>query len=131
MKLPLSAIDFGAHGGTNFSMLEMHRTKEIRQEAYEKVSHWGHSAEEMVGFHNCLLEELEGQHCNPDIIISGGVRDFMDGHYLTEKSHANSIYGQASSFLKYARGDYADLEEYTQLQIEGLKLARTYLKLRS
>ena len=131
MKLPLSAIDFGAHGGTNFSMLEMHRTKEIRQEAYEKVSHWGHSAEEMVGFHNCLLEELEGQHFNADIIISGGVRDFMDGYYLTEKSHANSIYGQASSFLKYARGDYADLEEYTQLQIEGLKLARTYLRLRS
>jgi isopentenyl-diphosphate delta-isomerase len=85
----------------------------------------------MVGFHNCLLEELEGKHCDADIIISGGIRDFMDGYYLTEKSHANSIYGQASAFLKYARGDYDDLEEYTQLQIEGLKLANTYLRLRS
>ncbi|MCH1472318.1 MAG: isopentenyl-diphosphate delta-isomerase [Bacteroidia bacterium] len=131
MKLPISAIDFGAHGGTNFSMLEMHRAQEIRQEAFSKVAHWGHSAEEMVGFHNCLLEELEEQHNGADIIISGGVRDFMEGYYLTEKSHANSIYGQASAFLKYARGGYETLEEYAHLQIEGLKLAKTYLRLKS
>lgn len=131
MKLPVSAIDFGAHGGTNFSKLEMHRAHEIRQEAFSKVANWGHSAEEMVGFHNCLLEELEGQHTEADIIISGGVRDFMEGYYLTEKSHSNAIYGQASAFLKYARGDYETLEEYAHLQIEGLKLAKTYLRLKS
>ena len=55
----------------------------------------------------------------------------MEGYYLTEKSHANSIYGQASAFLKYARGDYETLEEYAYLQIEGLKLAKTYLRLKS
>jgi isopentenyl-diphosphate delta-isomerase len=109
----------------------MHRAHEIRQEAFSKVANWGHSAVEMVGFHNCLLEELEGQHTEADIIISGGVRDFMEGYYLTEKSHANAIYGQASAFLKYARGDYETLQEYAHLQIEGLKLAKTYLRLKS
>jgi isopentenyl-diphosphate delta-isomerase len=130
MKLPLQAIDFGAHGGTNFSKLEMHRSDTMRHEAYDKVASWGHSAEEMVGFYNSLKEELGNQNMNADILISGGVRDFMDGYYHTERINANAIYGQASAFLKHARGSYAELEEYVSLQLEGLKLAKAFLALR-
>lgn len=130
MKLPLAAIDFGAHGGTNFSKLEMHRSQPIKQDAFDKIASWGHSAAEMVGFHNCLLEELQQESNHNDIIISGGVQDFMDGFFLINKSQANAVYGQASAFLKYARGDYEVLEDYTKLQINGLKLANTYLKIR-
>jgi isopentenyl-diphosphate delta-isomerase len=130
MKLPLAAIDFGAHGGTNFSKLEMHRSDTMRHEAYDKVASWGHSAEQMVGFYNCLKEELGGENQMADILISGGVRDFMDGYYHTEKINANAIYGQASAFLKHARGSYAELEEYVELQIKGLHLAQTFLTLR-
>ena len=131
MMLPITAIDFGAHGGTNFSKLEMHRSNEMRHEAYDKVASWGHSAEEMVVFYNDLENELTGLNRHADIIISGGVRDFMDGYYLTEKIKANAIYGQASAFLKHARGGYEELAEYVDLQIAGLKLARTYLRIRS
>ena len=72
----------------------------------------------------------EDQNQNADILISGGVRDFMDGYYHTEKINANAIYGQASAFLKHARGSYAELEEYVELQIKGLHLAQTFLTLR-
>lgn len=130
MQLPLTAIDFGAHGGTNFSKLEMHRSDTMRHEAYDKVAAWGHSAEEMVGFYNKLTTEMNETNYGADIIISGGVRDFMDGYYHTQRINANAIYGQASAFLKHARGSYAELEEYVELQLNGLKLAHTYLRLR-
>lgn len=130
MKLPLAAIDFGAHGGTNFSKLEMHRSDTMRHEAYDKVATWGHSAEQMVGFYNSIKEEIVAENKNADVLISGGVRDFMDGYYHTEKINANAIYGQASAFLKHARGSYSELEEYVELQIKGLHLAQTFLTLR-
>lgn len=130
MKLPIAAIDFGAHGGTNFSKLEMHRSSELRKDAYEQVASWGHSAHEMIGFYNCLNEELENNHSNADILISGGVRNFVDGYYYTQKIDANAIYGQASAFLKHARGSYEDLQEYVALQLRGLRLANTYLTVR-
>jgi len=131
MMLPLAAIDFGAHGGTNFSKLELHRSSDMQHEAYDKVAKWGHSAEEMVGFYNQLEDELTGLNRNADIIVSGGVKDFMDGFYHINKINANAIYGQASAFLKHARGSYDELAEYVELQIEGLKLAERFLKLRS
>lgn len=130
MQLPLTAIDFGAHGGTNFSKLEMHRSDKMRHEAYDKIAAWGHTAEEMVGFYNCLTEELGNNNLKSDVIISGGVRDFMDGYYHTQRIQGNAIYGQASAFLKHSRGSYDELAEYVSLQIEGLKLATKFLKLR-
>jgi isopentenyl-diphosphate delta-isomerase len=54
----------------------------------------------------------------------------MDGYYHTERINANAIYGQASAFLKHARGSYAELEEYVELQIKGFQLAKTFLTLR-
>lgn len=130
MKLPLEAIDFAAHGGTNFSKLEMHRSDMMRHDAYDKVAAWGHSAEQMVGFYNSIKEEIGAKNKNADVLISGGVRDFMDGYYHTERINANAIYGQASAFLKHARGSYAELEEYVELQIKGLELAKKFLTLR-
>jgi len=131
MKLPLAAIDFAAHGGTNFSKLEMHRSDSMRHEAYDKVAAWGHTAEQMVGFYNCLTEEIGAENANADVLISGGIRDFMDGYYHTERINANAIYGMASPFLKHARGSYAELEEYVELQLKGYHLAKTFLKLRN
>ncbi len=127
MNLPLAAIDFGAHGGTNFSKLEMHRSEDMEHEAYNKIANWGHTAEEMVSFYNELLDH--GGKAG-EVIVSGGVRDFMDGYYHIKKIKTNAVYGQASSFLKHSRGNYEDLRKYVDLQIRGLKLANTYLKLR-
>lgn len=130
MLLPLSGIDFGAHGGTNFSKLELLRAGNLEQEQFANISSWGHTAEEMVGYYNTLNEELSSLNRNADLIISGGVKNFVDGYYLTEKVNANAVYGQASAFLKHARGSYDELHEYVKLQSEGLKLAAQYLKLK-
>lgn len=129
MELPLAAIDFGAHGGTNFAMLEMLRGNEIRKEVYEPVANIGHTAVEMVEMVNTILTVSNKYACQ-NFIISGGVKSFLDGYYLTEKINATAIYGQASALLKYAKDDYDLLCEYLELQIRGLAMAKAFLKIR-
>lgn len=129
MELPLAAIDFGAHGGTNFALLEMLRGNELRKEVYEPVANIGHTAVEMVEMVNTILTDSKKYACQ-NFIISGGVKSFLDGYYLTEKINANAIYGQASALLKYAKDDYDLLCEYLELQIRGLAMAKSFLKVR-
>lgn len=126
MKLPLAAIDFGAHGGTNFAMLEMLRSDELRKEIYEPVANLGHSAIEMVRFVNQILSESTNYPCQ-NFILSGGVKSFIDGYYLIQSINAKAIYGQASAFLKYAKEDFDTLCEYIELQLKGLAMAKAYL----
>lgn len=129
-QLPLEAIDFAASGGTNFSLLELLRGDEFKMKNYQGLAHIGHSAEDMVLMSNRIIEELGDKALCQQIIISGGVKDFLDGHYLMEKAALPSIYGQASGFLKYATRSYEDLFKYVEAQIEGLKLAKAFLRVR-
>ncbi len=130
LQMPLAAIDFAANGGTNFSKLELLRADQSRRMVYEPLALVGHSAEEMVMMTNQLMEELGDKLACRQIIISGGVRDFLDGYYLMGKSKLPAIYGQASGFLKHARGDYSLLQEYVIAQIRGLELAQAFLQIR-
>jgi isopentenyl-diphosphate delta-isomerase len=130
LTLPLAAIDFAAAGGTNFAKLELLRSDEIQQNIFAQLALVGHSAEEMVEMVNVLNTELGDQvHCR-QIIISGGIKNFLDGYYLMNKIKLPSIYGQASGFLKHAQGDYETCRAYVASQIEGLELASAYLKVR-
>jgi len=126
-QLPLEAIDFAASGGTNFAKLELLRSDEQYQSIYEPLAKIGHSAAEMVGFCNLIFEELGDKVQCPQVIISGGVRNFLDGYYLMNKLQTNCIYGQASNFLRHAQGEYEVLERYVENQIRGLELARAML----
>ena len=130
MTLPIQAIDFGANGGTNFARLELLRSDELNQKIYHELALVGHSANDMVNMVNDLKFEL-GDHilCN-EFIISGGVKSFLDGYYLTEKIQMPAIYGQASSFLQHARGAYANLQAFMNTQIQGLALANSFLAVR-
>lgn len=126
MDLPLAAIDLAANGGTNFSKLELLRADNLHKESYGPLMNIGHSAPEMLEWLN-QMEVKDGKQ----IIISGGIQDFLDGYYLISKCKFPSVYGQASGFLKYARGNYTELFDYVNLQVEGLKLAKTFLKVKS
>ncbi len=129
LQLPLLAIDFAANGGTNFSKLELHRNKSI-QEAFESVVSLGHSAEEMVGFLNNQIVELgEKRRCN-QVIISGGIQNFLDGYYCIEKASIPAIYGQAAPFLKAANQSQEALDTFAENQVAGLMLAKSFLKVR-
>ncbi len=131
LKLPIQAIEFAAHGGTNFAMLELLRSNEEQMEWYESLTNIGHSAEEMVDFTNDIANKLgDDCHCR-SVIISGGIKTFLDGYYLSQKSQLKAVYGQASSFLKYAQGEYEQLQDYVQGQVDGLRLAHSFLQIRT
>ena len=130
LELPLVAVEFAAAGGTNFSKLELKRSSTKKQEIYNTLCKIGHSAEEMVELTNELIDELgPKRRCN-QVIVSGGIKQFLDGYYLTEKCKCPAIYGQASAFLKHAQDDYSALQAYASSQIEGLKVAKTFLRIR-
>ncbi len=126
--LPLLAVDTAAGGGTNFAKLELFRGEEVLRAAYEPLVRVGHAAEEMVDWVNGLATEEKATF--PHLIVSGGVRTFLDGYYLTERSVLPAVYGQASAFLRFAREDYPTLRKYVATQVRGLELARAFLRVR-
>ena len=128
MQLPLQAIEFGAFGGTNFAKVEIQRTVGARQTLYEPLSNIGEDVYSMLGYVNELVA-AEAPVCK-ELIISGGVRNFLDGYYLLKKSNLPALYGMASTFLNYAQKDYAPLREFVQCQVRGLEMAHTFLTLR-
>lgn len=130
MKLPLAALDFGAAGGTNFALLELLRSDPLRFEHLKSLARVGHTAGTMLDFiHEILAEEKESVSCR-QLIISGGITDFLDGYYLIQKSRLPAIYAQASAFLKHATDSYEQLRAYIEVQIQGLSAAYQFLKVR-
>ena len=129
-QLPLAAIDFAANGGTNFAKVELLRSDEAKQNIYGQLAHVGHSAEEMTEMSNKILKELGEKALCKQVIISGGVKNFLDGYYLINKLGCDAIYGQASAFLKHAREDYDTLREYVDTQVQGIELANALLTVR-
>lgn len=131
LSMPLAAIELAAHGGTNFAALELLRdTDEMRQANYGRIAAVGHSAEEMVDYLNQISEEMHGNVRCKQIIVSGGVKDFLDGFYLTKKLTLPAIYGHASGFLKYAQESYTELQAFARIQTRGLALAHAYLRVK-
>lgn len=129
LKLPLAALEFGAFGGTNFSKVESSRLQEQENQKHLPFINVGVSAEEMVDLVNDMVLQGEKFACN-QLIISGGIRNYLDGFYLTRKSVLPAVYAQASTFLKYSQGDYAVLQQFIRDQLEGYRMANSYLTLR-
>lgn len=128
LQLPLQAIDFGAHGGTNFSKLELLRADPIDAENMAPLVRIGHSAEEMVGMVNRAIEDLNQELRCREIIVSGGIKNYLDGYYCLNSLSLPAIYGQASAFLKHALVSYEQLEQYIEGQKKGLQVAYAFLK---
>lgn len=127
IELPLAAIEFGAFGGTNFARLELLRDQSQAKSLLEPLSFIGETAYEMTRHINQLIHE--GAVVNTQsLIISGGVKNFLDGYHLTNTSKLPAAFGMASTLLKYAQEDYQTLKKFTQGQLEGLKVAYAYLR---
>lgn len=132
MQLPLVAIEYGAHGGTNFAQLEMSRPGGGDINIYGGLAHVGQTAEDMTASIIRLRDIIPDAalRCN-QFIVSGGISDFLTGYYHIERLGHGTMYGQASAFLKFAlKDDQQLLNDYVQKQIRGLELAKAYLKLR-
>jgi len=128
LKLPLEAVDFAALGGTNFSKLELFRSEEMEQEVMMQVSGLGHDANTMVQWTNEINHENKSIRCKK-LIISGGVKSFLDGYYLIEKSQIPAVYGMASGFLKYALEGIDPLRKFAEKQVAGLKMTKSLLRI--
>ena len=129
LKLPLQAIEFAAYGGTNFAKLELLRTDPARQNMIEPIAFVGNGATEMLESVNSFINQ-NGQTPVKELIISGGIKDFLDGYYFTKKSKLPAIYGQAAMFLRYAREDYETLRGFVHSQVKGLQMANSFLTIK-
>ncbi|MFZ4713548.1 MAG: isopentenyl-diphosphate delta-isomerase [Bacteriovoracaceae bacterium] len=133
MRLPLAAIEFGSFGGTNFSKLELLR-QSADSEKYkmrQEFSYLGHDCQEMVYFVNTILGYDANQAKCKEFILSGGIKSFLDGHFLMNKLVCPSVYGQAHKLLEVAKISYDRLDAYLTEQIIGLNMAKEYLRSRS
>jgi isopentenyl-diphosphate Delta-isomerase len=129
LELPLEAIEMAAFGGTNFARVELLRAEESKQRYMEPLSRIGHDAYEMTEMINDIVENNIKIRCR-QIIISGGIRSFLDGLYLISRCKLPAIYGQASGLLEYAGQSYEELKKYMEYQIDGIKFARAYLAIK-
>jgi isopentenyl-diphosphate delta-isomerase len=129
LMLPIEALDFAAGGGVNFALLELLRSDQQKMEAFRPLAQVGHSAEQMVHMTNQLIADPDKAISCRQLIISGGINNFLDGYYLINKSHLPAIYGKASGFLHHARQDYDSLRRYVETQIRGLEIANAYLRI--
>lgn len=129
LQLPLAAVDFGAFGGTNFSLVELLRQDEGNIEKFEPFIRAGHTAGQMLDMVNHLAETRNDLKCG-QLIISGGIRSYLDGYYHVSRSKLPAIYAQASAFLKHSQGEYEQLRRFVAGQIEGYRMAQALLKIR-
>ena len=83
----------------------------------------------MISFLN-EIADCNTSYLTKSIIISGGIKDYLTGYYVNELCKFPSVYGQASTFLKYAEEDYDVLVNFVKEQIKGYKFATEYLSIR-
>lgn len=130
LQLPIEALDFGAHGGTNFARLELERSSEISKQALSPLAQIGHTPIEMIEFVNRFINSHSETIQCKKVIVSGGIRNFLDGYYYTGIINCDAIYGQASAMLKMALIGQDELNEYCNAQILGLKAAYKFLTIK-
>ncbi len=126
LMLPLAAVEFAAYGGTNFSKLEMMREDENLSVIHEPFAFVGQTAEQMLKDVNSLAEEFG--LVAPSLIISGGIKSYLDGYFLVSKSVLPAVFGMASAVLKHATGDYNELRIYLENLLNAYRMAETYLR---
>lgn len=129
LHLPLAAIEFAAYGGTNFAEIERLRDVSANSQLIEPLSKIGMDAYQMLDLTNSIVSLEKNIQCK-QLIISGGIKTFLDGYYLVEKSKLPAVYGQASSFLRFAKESYEQLQVFVSAQIKGLEMASAYLKIK-
>lgn len=129
LDLTIDAIELASFGGTNFSKLELLRSKGADKLEIEALAKVGHTSLEMISMLNNLLK-ARPDYISKQIIISGGIENFLDGFYLQEQLNFSSIVGQAKNFLSRSE-NYEELRAFTNAQIEGLKMARAFLTIKT
>ena len=114
---------------TNFSRLEVLRQDDASKDALRAFENIGEDTESMLDAILEIRQEGGVMECK-QLILSGGIRNFLDGYYLLEKSPLPAVYGQASNFLRYARQSYEALHTYVESQVKALRMAQAFLRIK-
>ncbi len=130
LTLPIEGIEFAAFGGTNFAKLELMRGEEEDMKEIMPLAKVGHTADEMVRMVNAIGARLGDNMLCRQFIISGGIQNFLDIHYLRNSLNFPSVAGQASKMLRYAQKGEEALEQHINSQLKGLTFAQNFLKVR-
>lgn len=128
LKLEIDCIEFGAYGGTNFPAIEINRNKNAYSKHLKPLTSIGHNANEMVEVLNNLVTK-NPYYCN-NLIISGGINNFLDGYYFIKRSTIPAIYGMANPILRCALISKQELFDFVRAEIEGYKFASRFLSLK-
>lgn len=133
-EMPLAGIEFGAFGGTNFSLIEEKRKAQQdfskRTELEHPLIYVGHSAKDMIENLLTLQKKSTASNNQKLIIVSGGMRNFLDGYYALQKLPGeNTLYAQAKEFIIRAH-DRDLLAQFVDHEIKGLKMAYQVLQLK-
>lgn len=124
MERNLAAIELAGMGGTNFTKIEILRNSSspTNNSYLDPFISIGHSNEHMLHFLKNIQKSLE-----TTIIFSGGIENYLDGHYLTSRYAGKSMFAFAQKALAYAQISEMALEEFLSAQIQGLLYAREFL----
>jgi len=130
LELPLEAIEFGALGGTNFSLLELNRHQTAHIDNLQPFVNVGHTASEMLSFVNQYVTKHPDTN-RPQLIISGGITSILDGYALVKTSKLPSVVGMGAALLKHAIESEASLIQFVAQMEKSWMLADAFLKIKS
>ncbi|HNW50724.1 MAG TPA: isopentenyl-diphosphate delta-isomerase [Prolixibacteraceae bacterium] len=128
LRLDIFGLEFGAFGGTNFASIEIMRNKQPHSEFMYPLATFGHNAAEMLEIVNEIIFDHPVQCKN--LIISGGIKNFLDGFYYTKKSILPSVYGMANVLLQHAMISRENLFDFIKAEIDGFRYASQFLKIK-
>ena len=128
LQLEIDCLEFGAFGGTNFTAIEIMRSQQSYTEFMSPLATFGHNASEMLEMVNTIANQ-QPIFCK-NLIISGGIHNFLDGYYLTKKSTLPALYGMANVLLQHALSSKEELFNFIKAEVEGYKFASNFLSLK-
>ena len=121
LKLNLEAIELAGFGGTNFSTIENKRSG-TNHPSLEALTSVGHSADEMITW----INEASEINCK-NIIVSGGIKNALEGRYFNSLCKLPTLYGIASRLLEPTCSSLEDLIEYLTIELKSYKIAADFL----
>lgn len=125
-KLKVSAIEFSAFGGTNFSQLEALRNKQKKDNRFTPLATVGHTALQML----LAAESYKRNGHKTELIISGGVDSALTAHFYLEKLQRKGLVGMAYALLKEAVKSEKELITFVKNELETLLVARAFLRVK-
>ncbi|MEX1100206.1 MAG: hypothetical protein WEB87_07260 [Bacteriovoracaceae bacterium] len=127
IRLPLAGLEFGAFGGTNFSVLESLRSSGQKNSSFVELTRVGHTAEQMVESVNIILEELGTQALCQNFIISGGIQSALHAYALMQQLQGPCVFGRARAFLERADQSEQALREFVMEELGCLAMGACFL----